>query len=68
MGIRACARTPPHFGSTACMVYMTVRENQMPDISRMCPDSCTALNMASVLLAIQHQPTAHHHLFLTDKH
>jgi len=33
MGIRACARAPPHFGSTACMVYMTVRENQMPDIS-----------------------------------
>src|SRR5215831_7268894 len=34
MGIRACARAPQHFGSTACMVYMAVRENQMPDVIR----------------------------------
>ena len=34
MGIRACARAPPHFGSTACMVYMAVREDQMPDVIR----------------------------------
>ena len=34
MGISACTRAPPHFGSATCMVDVTVGENQMPDIGR----------------------------------
>jgi hypothetical protein len=49
MGIRAGACASPHFGCTACVVYMTVRENQMPDISRIVPGFLHRFEYDSVL-------------------